>query len=1276
MTAASLIPRCYQVEVAAQAVCENVIVRADTGSGKTLIAVLLIRSVLSRPTQPGGERSLVVFTTPTTTLVTQQAGVIRGQTSARVKAFIGAEVDFWKVERFQQELAEADVVVCTPQVWLNILNSGYHSIRNCSLLIIDECHHCNKKHPSAEIMRQHYHPSKNGDPDRVPRVFGMTASPLWNAKNPAKAISDLEALLDARIVELHTATFRSELEQNTPKAAETLVEFDTAGDTLVDDAMLDVASDDPIDDNVPAGCAARTNALIDVLRPYEAKRDFAAIVFVEQRVHAARLVRMLQAVPDVAGWLRPAALVGHGRTGWKELDQAERERQLGMEQQAIVAKFRSGERNVLIATKVAEEGLDFRACNLVVRFDALTTVTGYIQSRGRARAADARYVVLAAQGSLEASRYRDFVQQEAELQGLYADRSEEPDEQAEPDLDNLPTYTTPRGALLSHGSAVSTLSGFCQLLKVDQFTPLQKPTFAIAANFGGWVAELRVPKTAALSEHTFVSAPMPTRRAAKQNAAFQACIALHRADALDDHLLPLRASRSDDAPEDVDGRALDRRPLPSNLEVQLVNPFGNVFASSAAHVYVFEVSTQPPARILSMTLTAASPSFICSRTIGWTGRIGRSETTGSPRSRHSTDASVESSSTDDSETIGSMLSGRPLTKRETLTGNLLRIRSRWQISPRWRQDRQSSYRCSAPPADYHYYLRVMYGDEVGTVADEEPIASIDPTDFRLHNALVPRPTPEIISPKEAETSNMRYFPISLLRTTKIPLEFFQTFSLVPSLNRHFIEASVTGALSSTFELPPINTRLLATAITAPMSQVGYDYQSLEFVGDAALQLATSVHGFLQHPKADEERLSILRSNSVDNRFLRRFALECGLSKFLLPHLLRPTTFVPETSDDATQSEDGLLITKTIGRRLLSDTLEALLGATVINSGFNGAMHVTARLGLCTGGTVPWSEREPAQALLDVPRTRAGSGLQHLEAAIGYSFQTQGQLLRRALTHRSWVEDSGCYEREEFLGDAILEWWATTRLYALGPDAPPSALTFARALLVSSGALALIGCRKLELHKCILHSSPVLEAALHEAAEQAQQYSFEQVVQGDLTFLWSPPKVISDVVEAILAAVFIDAGFQLEPVLQVLDRLFADIMPHVVLTTEVRDPYSRFLMLLDSLACKSLSVKVTALTVDGSATTMYEAVCSFHDDTLATFSAPNKSVARQLAAQAGLAKLAEAETVKRCSCKTDGGAEEVKATETLATTGDGMDVDSVDQQTIDSDLRELADPMSD
>lgn len=99
------------------------IMRADTGSGKTFVAVLLIRSVLARPTTPD-RKQLVVFTTPTTTLVTQQAHVIATQTTARVKAFLGAEVDFWKRERFEEELANADVLVCVPQIWLNILNSG------------------------------------------------------------------------------------------------------------------------------------------------------------------------------------------------------------------------------------------------------------------------------------------------------------------------------------------------------------------------------------------------------------------------------------------------------------------------------------------------------------------------------------------------------------------------------------------------------------------------------------------------------------------------------------------------------------------------------------------------------------------------------------------------------------------------------------------------------------------------------------------------------------------------------------------------------------------------------------------------------------------------------------------------------------------------------------------------------------------------------------------------------------------------------------------------
>ena len=50
--------------------------------------------------------------------------------------------------------------------------------------------------------------------------------------------------------------------------------------------------------------------------------------------------------------------------------------------------------NLLVATSVAEEGLDIRTCSLVVRFDLPETLSSYIQSRGRARMQKSLYVLL------------------------------------------------------------------------------------------------------------------------------------------------------------------------------------------------------------------------------------------------------------------------------------------------------------------------------------------------------------------------------------------------------------------------------------------------------------------------------------------------------------------------------------------------------------------------------------------------------------------------------------------------------------------------------------------------------------------------------------------------------------------------------------------------------------------------------------------------------------------------------------------------------------------
>ena len=42
--------------------------------------------------------------------------------------------------------------------------------------------------------------------------------------------------------------------------------------------------------------------------------------------------------------------------------------------------------NVLVATDIAQEGLDMPACNFVIRYDFVSNEIGTVQSKGRARA--------------------------------------------------------------------------------------------------------------------------------------------------------------------------------------------------------------------------------------------------------------------------------------------------------------------------------------------------------------------------------------------------------------------------------------------------------------------------------------------------------------------------------------------------------------------------------------------------------------------------------------------------------------------------------------------------------------------------------------------------------------------------------------------------------------------------------------------------------------------------------------------------------------------------
>ncbi|MGP8078296.1 MAG: helicase-related protein [Thermoplasmata archaeon] len=141
----------------------------------------------------------------------------------------------------------------------------------------------------------------------------------------------------------------------------------------------------------------------------ELHRDPAArvIVFSQYRHTVDRLATELERLGDPE--VRPARFVGqadHGPT--PGLSQKE--------QVAMLDRFRSGGINCLVATSVAEEGLDIPATDLVVFYEPIPDVIRTIQRRGRTgRARAGRAVVLVAEGTRDVGLHRSAFARERRM---------------------------------------------------------------------------------------------------------------------------------------------------------------------------------------------------------------------------------------------------------------------------------------------------------------------------------------------------------------------------------------------------------------------------------------------------------------------------------------------------------------------------------------------------------------------------------------------------------------------------------------------------------------------------------------------------------------------------------------------------------------------------------------------------------------------------------------------------------------------------------------------
>ncbi|MHA1734009.1 MAG: helicase-related protein [Promethearchaeota archaeon] len=126
---------------------------------------------------------------------------------------------------------------------------------------------------------------------------------------------------------------------------------------------------------------------------FAANRGTRVLVFAKLRETVNLLVEAVAGIPGV----KVSKFVGQGSRGRSKA----RDRGMSQKKQLeVLGRFRAGELNTLVATNVAEEGLDVAECDLVVMYDVVPSEIRMIQREGRtARHRAGRVVVLYTRGT-------------------------------------------------------------------------------------------------------------------------------------------------------------------------------------------------------------------------------------------------------------------------------------------------------------------------------------------------------------------------------------------------------------------------------------------------------------------------------------------------------------------------------------------------------------------------------------------------------------------------------------------------------------------------------------------------------------------------------------------------------------------------------------------------------------------------------------------------------------------------------------------------------------
>ncbi|KNA22477.1 hypothetical protein SOVF_033880 isoform A [Spinacia oleracea] len=970
--------------------------------------------------------------------------------------------------------------------------------------------------------------------------------------------------------------------------------------------------------------------LVGILSNFRSRPDMKCIIFVNRIVIARALAYILGQIKILSAWKCDYLVGVHSK------------RMSRNTMHSILEEFRSGKLNLLVATKVGEEGLDIQTCCLVIRFDLPETLASFIQSRGRARMPQSEYVFLVDSGSEKEMNLMDSFRKDEDLMNLNI-RDRIPNGVIAYIKEEVYSVGS-TGATISTQTSISLLYHYCSKLPHDEyFTPM--PDFYNVDDTEGIICHIILPSNAPI--HHIVSAPQSSKEAAKKDACLRACEELHQVGALTEYLLP----EQDDMRENLDApdsESAEDEDSPFELHEMVVpaalkEPWSDVDNLVCLNSYFIRFKPKPCDRQykdFGLFVKSPLPCEAEGMKIDLHLAHGRSVLTGlvpSGVAEFSNEEMLLAQSFQEMclkiilDRSEFMCGHVPLKKNNVCESSssifylLLPVipqKYGGSISVDWMVIRRCLSSPIFAPLDHlvdtcislDSYLHLADGpvsvndilNSLVYVAHKKSFFFVsqiipDKSGYSFHNSstshiehLSEKFGIHLTHPGQPLLQAKQLFCLHNLlhdrmngnsESCELDEHFFElppelcemkiigfskdigsTLSLLPSvmhrLENLLVAIELKDMLSKSFaEGTVVTAERVLEALTTEKCHERFSLERLEVLGDSFLKFAVGRHLFLKHEAFDEGQLTRRRSNLVNNSNLCKLAIKNKLQGYIRDREFDPNQFFApgrtcsvictNQTESSIHCVSEVNLSNALGNRqvrcsknhqwltkkTIADVVEALVGAYIVDSGFKAAIAFLRWFGIQIEFEVSqvchaWTASSRFMSLAD------RVSIPDIEGVLGHRFVHRGLVLQ-AFVHPSYNKHGGgCYQRLEYLGDAVLDYLITSYLYSVFPDLKPGQLTDLRSSLVNNNSFAQAAASA--LYKFIICEN---NNNLSNAVDKFVNFIRKPASERHLLEEPPCPKALGDLVESCFGAILLDTGFDLNHVWKVMHSFLNPIMKY-------------------------------------------------------------------------------------------------------------------------------------